>query len=185
MSIATQFGADLSSAIQLCQRCQLSQNCRPVPFSQNAETPSVVFVAAQADREAEIFGEPLSGRHGELLRKLASQAGISKWHLTYLVKCAGRSTAAIREACATWLDCEFATFRPPTVVSLGLEPALHLLKLPKKTKLVDVVGSIHNQNSFRVGVWYASQRMLTSGKKMDGQFVEFLQKLVAGSGLHD
>jgi len=126
----------VSAALPACEGCQLAVHCRPTPGAGNAQA-SLVLVGEQPGDEEEKRGEPFIGPAGQLLWKVAAEAGVD-WtrlyvtnavkHFKYeyqgpfrLHKRPDRDEVA---ACRPWFQREMAIVKPKVVLCLGSTAAL-------------------------------------------------------------
>ncbi|MFP4477183.1 MAG: uracil-DNA glycosylase [Desulfatibacillaceae bacterium] len=116
-----------------CVRCGLSGTRTNVVFGKGPQDARLMFVMDVPDYEADLTGEPFSGKTGDLLSRMiqAMKFSVDEVYVTSLVKCRPPQNRAAEpgemEACLPMLHRQIAEVSPEVVVALGPEVASRLV----------------------------------------------------------
>lgn len=139
---ATQSIAELSSAADGCQACDLWKMATQTVFGEGPKNAAIMFVGEQPGDLEDRSGHPFVGPAGKLFDRALADAGIerSEVYVTNVVKhfkwvAAERGKRRIHkkprhseiEACRPWLNAEMTAIKPKVVVCLGASAAQALL----------------------------------------------------------
>lgn len=118
--------AELATAVQGCQRCNLRTGCKQVVFGDGVPTARLMLIGEGPGADEDRLGRPFVGAAGQLLDKILAAAGFDRstnCYIANVVKCRppGNRTPepAEREACWANLRAQIRLLRPPVVVLLG------------------------------------------------------------------
>ena len=109
-----------------CTRCPLAETRTQVVFSRGDPAADLVFVGEAPGRDEDLQGEPVVGRSGQLLDRLAlEEIGLerSRFYVMNTIKCRPPGNRDPRPeelaACGPWFDRQLELLQPRVIVTLG------------------------------------------------------------------
>lgn len=129
--------SELAEQIKACENCPLHHSRTNVVPGEGSKDAKILFVGEAPGQQEDETGRPFVGRSGQMLRKLAKQAGIdtisdssekdknsfASVFITNVVKCRPPKNrnpkASELNACRPWLDMQLEALNPKVIVPLG------------------------------------------------------------------
>ena len=128
----------ITTAIQQCSACELSQNCTQKVPGVGARQADLLIVGEGPGHDEDLRGEPFVGRSGQLLDRMLATIGIAREqvYITNIVKCRPPNNRDPRpeeaQHCRVYLDAQIRQLQPRLILAVGRVSAHNLLdsKLP-------------------------------------------------------
>ena len=124
---------NIVSAIQLCQSCELAQNCTQKVPGVGDRQAKLLIVGEGPGHDEDIRGEPFVGRSGQLLDRMLAAIGIAREqvYITNIVKCRPPNNRDPKveetQKCRAFLDAQIAQLNPRVILAVGRVSAHNLL----------------------------------------------------------
>jgi len=165
-----------------CLKCPLFEAglfCPVTSINSCVGYTSLMIIGGSPNKEDELFGRPFSSREGDVLFGLLAKAGINKDSVffTSAVRCRGlngkKPIKEIVSSCKNWLNQEISVEKPNVKILLGEEAAKMIVKIPPKTKFLDLVGS--EINGYHL--WYSANKLLNCGINITEASIQFFKRM--------
>ena len=139
---------ELAAAAARCTACPIYRNATQTVWGEGSSDATIVLVGEQPGDEEDRAGRPFVGPAGRLLDRALADAGIPrercwvtnavkhfKWTARGKRRIHERPTSREVAACRPWLEAEFGSLRPESLVCLGatataavLGPAVRVMR---------------------------------------------------------
>ena len=172
----------LKDEIENCTKCNLSEIRSPVPFASGERSQGrLMLVAESPDSEAQLFGRPLPGKEGLIIKKALSRAGFAEdeVHWTYLLKCWERMPTGphVRACSPAYLQKELLLQKPKAIVAFGPKVYSHLMGIKPPVPMKNLTERFYHKDGVIIVPYSSPLIILRWPKAVFENFVLTLTEL--------